>query len=148
MEKNWWQENKLRVYWNALYLYGIAPEPSPPSGFLWCVILGRNVRSVSSPSLAGEYAYLGTGKNLVSVNLITHQIQWTFSTNGDVVSSPAVAGTVVYVGGEDGNFYAVDSTTGEELWNYATGGMVTSSPAVDNGMVYVGSDDGKLYAFE
>lgn len=71
-----------------------------------------------------------------------------FLTNGDVPSSPAVAGTVVYVGSEDGKFYAVDCKTGKEIWEYATGGMITSSPAVDNGMVYVGSEDGKLYAFE
>ena len=148
MAKNWWQENKLRLYWATLYMYGIAPQPSPPSGFLWIVSLGRNMRAVSSPALAGDYAYLGAGTNLVSINLITHQIQWTSYTDGDVVSSPAVAGTVVYVGSEDGHLYAVDMITGEKLWNYATGDQITSSPAVDNGTVYIGSHDGKMYAFE
>ena len=72
----------------------------------------------------------------------------TFITDGDVVSSPAVAGSVIYVGSEDGHLYAVDRMTGEKLWDYATGDMVTSSPAVENGTVYVGSHDGNLYAFE
>jgi outer membrane protein assembly factor BamB len=146
--KNWWEENKLREYWNTLYIYGLLPKPSPRSGFLWDVSLGQNVRSVSSPSIAGGFAYLGSGTNLVSIDLITHQVQWTFVTGGDVVSSPAVAGGVVYVGSGDGHFYAVDSTTGAKLWDYVTGDKITSSPAVDNGMVYIGCDDGKLYAFK
>jgi outer membrane protein assembly factor BamB len=148
MAKNWWQENKLWDYWNTLYAYGLLPKPSPRSGFLWGVSLGWNVRSVSSPSIAGEYAYLGSGTNLVSIDLITHKVQWTFATNGDVVSSPAVAGYVVYIGSQDGHFYAVNRTTGAKLWDYTTGDQITSSPAVDNGMIYIGCDDGKLYCFD
>jgi outer membrane protein assembly factor BamB len=86
--------------------------------------------------------------NLVSVDLINRSVQWIFPTNGDVVSSPAVAGGVVYVGSEDGHLYAVDRTTGALLWDYATGGDITSSPAVANGLLYIGSMDGKLYCFE
>jgi outer membrane protein assembly factor BamB len=85
---------------------------------------------------------------MACINLVTHQIQWSFFTGGDVSSSPAVAGSVVYIGSEDGHFYAVDALTGEKLWDYAAGDRITSSPAVDNGMVYVGSEDGVLYAFE
>jgi outer membrane protein assembly factor BamB len=64
-----------------------------------------------------------------------------------VTSSPAVANGVVYVGSDDGDFYAFDAKTGAALWSAATGGAVESSPAVANGVVYVGSDDASLYAF-
>jgi outer membrane protein assembly factor BamB len=148
MGRNWWQENKIRLYWNTLYLYGVAPKPSSPSGFLWGIQLGWDIRSVSSPSVVGDYAYVGTGTNLVTINLISHEVVWTFSTNGDVASSPAIAGNVIYVGSEDGCLYAINGTTGEKLWEYTTGDQITSSPAVCDGMVYVGSHDGKLYAFE
>jgi outer membrane protein assembly factor BamB len=146
--KNWWLENKLREYWTILYAYGLLPKPSPHSGFLWGITLGHNVRSVSSPSIAGDYAYLGSSTNLVCIDLIAQQVHWTFHTNDDVVSSPAVADGVVYVGSQDGSFYAVDASTGEILWEYVTGDMITSSPVVYHGMVYIGSHDGKLYAFE
>ncbi len=146
--RNWWLENRVREYWNALYGYGLLPKPSANSGFLWGVALGNNVRSISSPSIAGDYAYVGSGKNLYSVDLINHTIQWTFNTNGDVISSPAVAGGVVYVGSLDGHLYAVDGTTGALLWDNTTGGQIESSPAVANGLLYVGSMDGNLYCFE
>jgi outer membrane protein assembly factor BamB len=64
-----------------------------------------------------------------------------------VLSSPAVTDTVIYFGGQDGHFYALDRATGRKLWDSPTGGKITSSPAVANGTIYVGSHDGKLYAF-
>ncbi|MDD5338009.1 MAG: PQQ-binding-like beta-propeller repeat protein [Dehalococcoidales bacterium] len=146
--RNWWLENMFRNYWNTLYAYGLMPKPSPRSGFIWGVALGVDTRSVSSPSLAGNYAYVGSGTKLFSINVIGYNIQWEFTTNGDVTSSPAVANGVVYVGSEDGHIYAVDTTTGLLLWDYATGGQVSSSPAIVNGLLYVGSMDGTLYCFE
>jgi outer membrane protein assembly factor BamB len=53
---------------------------------------------------------------------------------------------MVYVGGDDGNLYALNATTGTMLWSFTTQALVTSSPAVANGVVYVGSDDNNLYA--
>ena len=146
--KNWLWENIIKVYWNALHIYGLAPSPPKPSGFIWDVSLGWGIRTVSSPAIVDNYAYLGAGKNLVSIDLATHQVQWTFSTNGDVASSPAVAGMAIYVGSQDGHLYAVDRATGVKLWDSVTGDEITSSPAVGNGIVYIGSHDGKLYAFE
>ena len=38
---------------------------------------------------------------------------WEFTTGGPIVSSPIVAGGIVYFGSDDANFYAVDATTGK-----------------------------------
>ena len=70
---------------------------------------------------------------------------WSYTT-GDVDSSPAVAGGVVYVGSEDGKVYALNSVSGGQLWNFTTGGSVVSSPTVVGDVVYVGSSDDKVYA--
>jgi hypothetical protein len=55
-----------------------------------------------------------------------------------VYSSPAVANGVVYIGSDDGNFYALNAATGVKLWSYATGGSVGDA-VVANGRVYVGA---------
>jgi outer membrane protein assembly factor BamB len=75
-------------------------------------------------------------------------VRWEFATGGAVRSSPAVAGSVVFVGSEDGRLYAVDAASGAKLWDFLTGDKITSSPAVVNGVVYVGSHDGNVYAIE
>jgi hypothetical protein len=64
-----------------------------------------------------------------------------------VLSSPAVANGVVYIGSDDNNVHALNAKTGTKLWSYITSGYVSSSSAVANGVVYLGSYDGKVYAF-
>lgn len=73
-------------------------------------------------------------------------IKWKFHTNGQVISSPAVANNTVYVGSNDHYLYALDLATGTQKWKFKAGSRVTSSPAVFNGNVYFGSYDGYYYA--
>jgi outer membrane protein assembly factor BamB len=73
--------------------------------------------------------------------------RWKYTTGYDVVSSPAVANGVVYVGSWDGKLYALQARTGSDLWSYKIGSTISSSPVVVNGMVYVCSDGGDVYAF-
>ena len=63
-----------------------------------------------------------------------------------MVSSPAVAGGIVFAGSYDGNLYAVNASDGKLVWSYLTGDIVVSSPAVADGVVYFGSYDRLIYA--
>jgi eukaryotic-like serine/threonine-protein kinase len=76
------------------------------------------------------------------------QVKWKFHTDGQVISSPAVANGMAFVGSTDGNLYAVDLESGTQKWKLFTGVRVTSSPAVENGVVYFGSYSGRFYAVE
>ena len=76
------------------------------------------------------------------------QVKWKFHTDGQVISSPAVANGMVFVGSTDGNLYAVDLASGAQKWKLFTGVRVTSSPAVENGVVYFGSYSGRFYAVD
>jgi outer membrane protein assembly factor BamB len=73
-------------------------------------------------------------------------VKWQFKTDGQVWSSPVVAGGLVYFGSDDGHLYALDSQTGREKWRFKTGDDVRSSVAVADGLVYFESYDGYLYA--
>ena len=74
--------------------------------------------------------------------------KWDFTTTPGmfVDSSPAVGGSLLFIGAEDKNVYALDLVTGAKKWVYKTGGAVESSPRYSNGIVYLGSNDGILYA--
>ena len=61
-------------------------------------------------------------------------------------AAPAVVNGIVYVGGPDGNLYALNESTGAILWQYPTGDSITASPTVANGIAYVGSQDHYFYA--
>jgi len=60
----------------------------------------------------------------------------------------ALANHFVYVGNDDGYFYAFNPKTGEEIWKSPLAGAGWSSPAIANGRVYVGNRDQHLYAFD
>src|SRR5208282_4413530 len=76
------------------------------------------------------------------------RVKWKFHTGGRVVSSPAVAAGVVYVGSTDGNLYAVDLASGMQNWKFEAKSRITSSPAVAGGLVYFSAYDGALYAVD
>ena len=76
------------------------------------------------------------------------QIKSKFHTGGQVISSPAVSGGMVFVGCTDGNLYAVDHESGALKWKFETKNRITSSPAVSEGLVYFGAYDGNFYAVE
>jgi outer membrane protein assembly factor BamB len=146
--RNWPFENTLDVFWKALYIYGTAPHPPSPSGYVWIYKMGPKARQASSPALVENTLYLGAGNNLLSLDIDNQQPVWSFETKDSVTSSPAVTDKAVFFGSQDGRFYVLDRATGEKLWDFPTGGQITSSPALADGVIYVGSHDGKLYAFE
>lgn len=73
-------------------------------------------------------------------------------TESFLVSSPAVADGVVYVGSFSGALFAFDAAgcganSCQPLWTGSTGSSINSSPAVAGGFVFVGSTDGFLNVF-
>jgi outer membrane protein assembly factor BamB len=76
------------------------------------------------------------------------KIKWQFHTQGQILSSPAVAGGTLYVGSSDHFLYALDLATGALKWKFQTDGRITSSPAVSAGIVYFGSYDSNFYAVD
>src|SRR3954463_5886958 len=75
-------------------------------------------------------------------------VKWQFKTQGAIVSSPAIANGLVYIGSSDGTLYAVDQASGQQKWKAQTRGPVASSPAVADGMVFFLSFDGGLYCVD
>ena len=93
------------------------------------------------PARTGVYEDAGSGRTLAG-------LQWRTMTGGDVISSPVVAGDVVYVGSGDGFLYALDRATGDLRWRWDAGSPVASSPAVGEGLVFFGARDGRYHALD
>ncbi len=70
---------------------------------------------------------------------------WEFSSDANIISTPAVDGNKVFVGNQNGVMTCFSMNDGKPIWNYKTGGAIFSSPAVANGIVVFGSGDGNVY---
>src|SRR5436190_13483086 len=109
----------------------------------------------TSASIVGTTAYVGSWNgNEYAINTATGAVIWQQNlglTNDarchpptlGITSAAAVLNGVVYVGGGDAYWYALDATTGAILWKVFTGDVSNarynwSSPLIVNGAAYIG----------
>lgn len=69
------------------------------------------------------------------------EVMWQFQTGDRVAASPVIDENVVYVGCENGVFYALDSRTGEELWQVETRGYILGKATVYKNIVFFESSN-------
>ncbi len=108
----------------------------------------------SSPAVRAGVAYVGQsdGSKVVAVDAAGKRL-WAFASPHETFASPALAGEVLYVGGNNnynmqgkGSLCALDCATGQARWTLELPGSVWASPVVAGDTVYVACADGKLYA--
>jgi outer membrane protein assembly factor BamB len=116
---------------------------------------GKQVREIeaeayvaSSVAVAPDGgAYVGHYGNLVlGLDVKEAKVSWRYrDRNFPYVSSAAVAGERVFIGGGDKRLHCIERATGRGIWQFATRGKVDGSPVVCDQTVVVGSADGRLY---
>jgi outer membrane protein assembly factor BamB len=133
----------------------LSPAAAPNLRPLWTYKTGGVISA--SATVVGGVAYVGSWDGYeYALNASTGALIWkTYLgiTTAPACSPPAlgvssvaaVVGGVVYVGGGDSNWYALDATTGSVLWsvptgdNSATGGHYNwSSPLIVGNSAYIG----------
>jgi eukaryotic-like serine/threonine-protein kinase len=77
-----------------------------------------------------------------------HGVKWAFTAAGPIVTSPAIADGIVYIGSLSGHLYAIDQQTGLEKWNFKSRMPIASSATVADGIVYFVSSAGSLAALD
>jgi outer membrane protein assembly factor BamB len=127
----------------------------------------------SSPAYGDGLVYVASiDGNVYAVDAATSKKKWSFATEGErrftapgihgaipktemmadpfdvFLSSPVIAGGLLYIGSGDHYVYALDAATGILRSKFKTGDVVHASPAVANGMVYIGSWDRNMYALD
>ncbi len=128
--------------------------------------------AVSSPAIANGVVYFGsknghiyaidckTGREIWHVKApeeinalrkiddLLNIRSWIAESMTHFISTPTVAGDMIYLGSYDGHLYALDSKTGQQHWGFRTNDVVNSSPIVTDGAVFFGGRDGYLYALD
>jgi polyvinyl alcohol dehydrogenase (cytochrome) len=104
-------------------------------------------------------SYVSTATTITVANAAGIHSIWKWSPpGGDLTASPIVNAGVIYIGAENGDFYAINALTGKTKWhkvlpisNCASAGIVSSAtlmkdPVSGTLTVYVGAADHYLYA--
>jgi len=109
---------------------------------------------ITAPAVTQDIVCFGIWNGrVVALDRMSGKEPWTFTTQGQVPSSPTIAEGIIYVGDGDfrkdgGRVYALELKTGQEIWRFETPDKVWSDPVISEGILYIGSYDGCLYALE
>ena len=71
---------------------------------------------------------------------------WTFKCEDEIRGSPAIDGSILFIGAYDNNLYGLNATSGEFIWKFPTDGGIVSRPIIQDGNAFFGSEDNNLYA--
>jgi outer membrane protein assembly factor BamB len=81
------------------------------------------------------------------------KVAWTFAPPVEegkrrppIDASPVISGGRVFVGSQDGNFYAIDLKTGASIWTFKAEGPIIAPAAVLGERVFFGDTYGFVYA--
>jgi outer membrane protein assembly factor BamB len=72
------------------------------------------------------------------------RLQWSFPADDKIVSSPIVAGGVVYTASNVGTIYALDAAAGTTLWSQPLRTTVHDDMAFANGLLYLRAGENLL----
>jgi outer membrane protein assembly factor BamB len=119
----------------------------------WTLPTGSDI--VATPAVAGGLVFIAAGPTLYAVAATSGRCRWQHATGHMLLgATPAVVGDMVFLGGTDGVFYALDRESGRLRWS-VTGdtaaeaeGEHFGAPLVAAGVVYTGCSDGHLYALD
>ncbi len=75
----------------------------------------------------------------------TVQPKWTFQSDANVISTPAITGNYVVFGNQAGTVQALKKDNGAKAWKFQTKGPIFSSPSFSNNRIVIGSSDGNVY---
>jgi outer membrane protein assembly factor BamB len=116
---------KTPAYANGL-LY--VRDPGEGSDKIFDASIGTMVGTFTAtpiPALSAQTGFFQSAGTLQGIDLTTHNVLWSFTGDGFLVSAPIVINQTVFVGSSSGNVYAVDSTTGAKMWSGAAGSTIS-----------------------
>jgi len=126
---------------------------------IWSTLTTQGLNYVGVPAVGAGQVVVSKGDVILALDKDDGKELWTFYTRTadeaglglyqtlSNVSSPALYGRYVFVGGDDGYFYVLDVETGEKLSEYRIGTPIKASPAISGNMIFVSGFDGNVYAF-
>lgn len=75
-------------------------------------------------------------------------LRWVFKTKQPIIGSPALNEGVIFFGGTDSVFYAVELSSGKLKWKIASRGQIRSTACFFNNLVIFNGGDGVIYAVD
>ena len=142
------------------HTHAIAGELKVPMPLLWKHYTGYTEDNMSSPVVGGDRVFFAAAevqqnryvRHLYCLDRSTGALIWKFDPRSKIIAGPAYQEGIVYVGTEDGKFYALDAATmearGVGKWSLTVPRSIRGAPTIVEGRVIFGSSNKKVYALD
>jgi outer membrane protein assembly factor BamB len=135
------------------------PHPAGIAQIRWRAELHQHGLFEPTPEECATGALVGQGRQLVigsraaaivSVGTERGQIQWATTASGGIDSEAYYDAkhNQVYLGADDGTFYALDPAVGSVRWTYHAKGAIEQAPDVAGDTVYFGTAADRVIALD
>jgi outer membrane protein assembly factor BamB len=101
--------------------------------------------------LAHDHLVIGSrAGSVVGVDVAHGHVDWVTTTSGGIDSEARFdpARDTVYLGADDGNFYAFDAKRGSVRWSYRSKGAIERPPETDGNAVYVATAADRVFSLD
>jgi outer membrane protein assembly factor BamB len=95
-----------------------------------------------APALGSQMGFFLQGGTLGGISLSSSTVQWTFTGDGMLDTSPILVNQYVFVGSSSGNLYALDAATGSQLWAQNLNAPLPAGAGFDAGIPLSGLSAG------
>lgn len=97
------------------------------------------------PIFRGDSALSGIAKDKLPDK---PSLLWSFQTEYEIYSSPAIGLGRVFIGSTDGKVYSIDLADGRKIWEFDTGDDIEASPLLLDETIYIGSLSGDFFSLD
>lgn len=108
----------------------------------------EDFQAVATPAVDDRAVYAPVGDTIYAIDRVTGDLLWRQTAGDDILSSPAIADGILYVGTRDNNLLAVNTANGSIEWRFRTQGAVDTPPVIAYGVIYFGSDANRVTALD
>lgn len=119
---------------------------------LWKARIGGDDSHMAPVAFDDTVLAVGADGGLYALNRYDGAEKWVFTESEEIITVPVVRGNMIYVGSQDGQFYALESETGQVLWSLALsdkhGGVICSHPLVLDDSIIVSAWNIDLIALD
>jgi outer membrane protein assembly factor BamB len=127
---------------------------------LWKHYTGYTEDNTSAPIVGDDRVFFAASEvqqnryvhHLYCLDSGTGALMWKFNPRSKIIAGPAYHEGIVYVGTEDGKFYALDAATmeagGSGKWSFTVPRSIRGAPTIVEGRVIFGSSDRKVYILD
>ena len=106
--------------------------------------LTGNFTATPIPAFSMQTGFFLSSGTLSAIDLSSHNILWTFTGDGSLVSAPIIINEYVVIGSSSGNVYVLDAATGSQVWS-GNAGSPLAAPDETGSQALTGFGAGEGY---